>query len=217
MECYQFDGAPRYPHEPGRPSRPTSTASAPSASCSRTWPRRCSARRARGHRPARRAGRGRPRRRRMSAAATEALPTCCGEIQGLPHLPRHARGQPLPHEPRPVLRPSATARLCICSQAPGARVHASGTPFTDPSGDRLRAWLGLSRRTSSTTSAASPSCPWGSASRAMMRPAATCRRARNARAPGTRACSPLMPQLELVLLVGSYAQRWHLGEAGGAA
>ena len=52
-------------------------------------------------------------------------------------------GTPLPHEPRPVLRPSATARICICSQAPGVRVHASGTPFTDPSGDRLRAWLGV--------------------------------------------------------------------------
>src|SRR5688572_8263934 len=51
------------------------------------------------------------------------------------------RGKPLPHEPRPVLRASSTARLAICGQAPGTRVHASGTPFTDPSGDRLRAWL----------------------------------------------------------------------------
>jgi uracil-DNA glycosylase len=53
------------------------------------------------------------------------------------------RGSPLPHEPRPVVRPSATARLAICGQAPGVRVHASGTPFTDPSGDRLRAWLAV--------------------------------------------------------------------------
>ncbi len=52
-------------------------------------------------------------------------------------------GAPLPHEPRPVLRASATARLAICSQAPGTLVHASGTPFTDASGDRLRAWMGL--------------------------------------------------------------------------
>src|SRR5688500_14592540 len=52
-------------------------------------------------------------------------------------------GAPLPHEPRPVLRVSSTARLCLCSQAPGTRVHASGTPFTDPSGDRLRAWMGV--------------------------------------------------------------------------
>ena len=53
------------------------------------------------------------------------------------------RGKPLPHAPNPVLRPSTTARIAICSQAPGVRVHASGTPFTDPSGDRLRAWLGV--------------------------------------------------------------------------
>ncbi|MFZ2467562.1 MAG: uracil-DNA glycosylase family protein, partial [Parvibaculum sedimenti] len=53
-------------------------------------------------------------------------------------------GKPLPHEPRPVLRVSQTARLCIVGQAPGTRVHASGMPFTDPSGDRLRDWMGVS-------------------------------------------------------------------------
>ena len=53
------------------------------------------------------------------------------------------RGKPLPHEPRPVLRASATARLAVCGQAPGTRVHQSGTPFTDPSGDRLRDWMGV--------------------------------------------------------------------------
>lgn len=52
-------------------------------------------------------------------------------------------GPPLPHEPRPVLRLSQTARLLVAGQAPGTRVHASGKPFTDPSGDRLRAWMGV--------------------------------------------------------------------------
>ncbi|MGD1887386.1 MAG: uracil-DNA glycosylase family protein [Cohaesibacteraceae bacterium] len=52
-------------------------------------------------------------------------------------------GTPLPHEPRPVLQLSATARLLLSGQAPGTRVHASGRPFTDPSGDRLRQWLGI--------------------------------------------------------------------------
>jgi len=52
-------------------------------------------------------------------------------------------GKPLPHEPRPVLRVSRTARVCIVGQAPGTRVHASGTPFTDPSGERLRDWMGV--------------------------------------------------------------------------
>jgi Uracil DNA glycosylase superfamily len=51
--------------------------------------------------------------------------------------------KPLPHEPRPVLRASPTARLAVCSQAPGTRVHASGVPFTDSSGDRLRDWMGV--------------------------------------------------------------------------
>ena len=53
------------------------------------------------------------------------------------------QGKPLPHEPRPVLRASSTARLAVCSQAPGTKVHASGTPFTDRSGDRLRDWMGV--------------------------------------------------------------------------
>src|SRR5471032_3208918 len=52
-------------------------------------------------------------------------------------------GAPLPHEPRPVLRVSTTARLAVVGQAPGARVHVSGIPFTDPSGVRLRDWMGV--------------------------------------------------------------------------
>lgn len=52
-------------------------------------------------------------------------------------------GSPLPHEPRPVLRVSATARILVASQAPGTKVHLSGRPFTDASGDRLRSWMGV--------------------------------------------------------------------------
>src|SRR3954470_17038176 len=52
-------------------------------------------------------------------------------------------GAALPQEPRPVIQAESSARLCIASQAPGTRVHASGRPFTDASGVRLRAWLGL--------------------------------------------------------------------------
>ena len=52
-------------------------------------------------------------------------------------------GAPLLHEPRPVLRVSATARIAVCGQAPGIRVHTSGKPFTDPSGVRLRRWMGV--------------------------------------------------------------------------
>jgi uracil-DNA glycosylase len=47
-------------------------------------------------------------------------------------------------DPRPVVQAASQARIRIIGQAPGTRVHASGRPFTDPSGDRLRAWLGMS-------------------------------------------------------------------------
>jgi uracil-DNA glycosylase len=53
------------------------------------------------------------------------------------------RGPALPHAPKPVLRLSGAARLVIASQAPGIRAHASGVPFDDPSGERLRAWMGI--------------------------------------------------------------------------
>lgn len=51
----------------------------------------------------------------------------------------------LPHGPRPVVQLDPRARVLIAGQAPGRRVHASGVPFDDPSGDRLRDWMGLSR------------------------------------------------------------------------
>ena len=54
-------------------------------------------------------------------------------------------GPPLKHEPRPVIRVSKTARICIAGQAPGTRVHTTGIPFNDPSGDRLRDWLGINK------------------------------------------------------------------------
>lgn len=52
-------------------------------------------------------------------------------------------GAPLPHEPRPIFQISETARVAILSQAPGNRAHQKGLPFYDPSGVRLRDWLGL--------------------------------------------------------------------------
>jgi uracil-DNA glycosylase len=122
-------------------------------------------------------------------------------------------GPPLPHEPRPVLRPSATARVAICSQAPGVRVHASGTPFTDPSGDRLRVWLALTPE------------EFYDQARIAIVPMGFCFPGHDAAGgdlPPRRECAAhwhrrlfaAMPQLELVLLVGSHAQRWHLGNAG---
>ena len=134
---------------------------------------------------------------------------CCRHPR-LPPLPRSPRGPPLPHEPRPVLRVSATARIGIFSQAPGTRVHASGTPFTDPSGVRLRAWMGVTDD------------EFYDASRIAIVPMGFCFPGLDAKGgdlPPRRECAPLwrarlmaaLPDIELVLLVGQYAQRWHLG------
>lgn len=119
-------------------------------------------------------------------------------------------GPPLPHEPRPVLRVSATATICIAGQAPGTRVHASGTPFTDPSGDRLRAWMGVDADTFYDTR------------RIAIVPMGFCfpgQDAQGADLPPRRECAPswraalfaAMPGIELVIAVGAYAHAWHLG------
>ncbi len=118
----------------------------------------------------------------------------------------------LPLGPRPVLRASATARLMIVGQAPGTRVHASGIPFNDPSGDRLRAWLGIDRET------------FYDKRRLAILPMGLCypgQDARGADKPPMKICAPtwhprirpLLPKLELTLLVGLYAQARYLGPA----
>ncbi|MYZ47173.1 uracil-DNA glycosylase family protein [Propylenella binzhouense] len=117
----------------------------------------------------------------------------------------------LPHAPNPILRVSATARLCIASQAAGTRAHASSTPFDDASGDRLRAWLGLDRD------------EFYDVGRIAIVPMGFCFPGQDAKGgdlPPRRECAPawrarlfrLMPQIELVLAIGQYAQAWHLGD-----
>ena len=120
-------------------------------------------------------------------------------------------GLPLPHQPKPIVQASPTARLCIASQAPGTRAHASGKPFYDPSGVRLRAWLGLDE------------AAFYDASRIAIVPMGHCFPGLDAKGgdlPPRRECSPVwrarvfaaMPDLRLILLIGQYAQAWHLGE-----
>lgn len=117
---------------------------------------------------------------------------------------------PLPHEPRPIIQGSRRARLCIASQAPGVRAHRSGTPFRDPSGDRLRAWLGLDE-----TAFYDPDF-------VAIVPMGHCFPGHDPQGgdlPPRRECAPrwrlpvfgALPGLEIVLAVGSYAQRWHMG------
>jgi uracil-DNA glycosylase len=110
------------------------------------------------------------------------------------------------------LRASTTARLAVCSQAPGTKVYQSGIPFSDRSGDRLREWMGVTKE------------EFYDEARVAIVPMGFCfpgQDAKGADLPPRRECAPLwhrklfaaLPQIELVLAVGSYAQAWHLGEA----
>lgn len=116
----------------------------------------------------------------------------------------------LPLGPRPVFRISPSARILIISQAPGTRVHETGLPFDDRSGDRLRDWLGIDRTR------------FYDASRMAMLPMGLCypgRLPNGGDVPPRIACAPLwhprllalMPRLGLTLLVGGYAQSRYLG------
>lgn len=116
----------------------------------------------------------------------------------------------LPLGARPVFRVSPTARLLIVGQAPGTRVHETGIPWNDPSGDRLRDWLAVDRET------------FYDESRIAILPAGLCYPGRHARGgdlPPPAECGPLwhrrltahMPEIELTLLVGQYAQALYLG------
>ncbi|MEP1208267.1 MAG: uracil-DNA glycosylase family protein [Rhizobiaceae bacterium] len=119
---------------------------------------------------------------------------------------------PLPHAPRPVVRLSSTARLCIAGQAPGLRVHHSGVPFTDPSGDRLRDWMGVTEQEFYDVSrlAIVPMgfCfPGYDAKKSDLPPRKECVQAWHDR------IFALMPQLELILVIGQYAQAYHMGSS----
>lgn len=114
------------------------------------------------------------------------------------------------HAPRPVVWLSQTAKVMIIGQAPGARVQESGRPFTDPSGDRLRDWMGLDEAT------------FYDRSKLSIFPMAFCFPGYDAKGsdlPPPKICATtwrvstlaLMPQVRLSLLIGGYAQSWHLG------
>jgi uracil-DNA glycosylase len=117
--------------------------------------------------------------------------------------------QHLPLGPRPVVQISRTARILIAGQAPGRKVHATGIPFDDASGDRLREWLGLDREV------------FYDAKRVAILPMGFCY-------PGTAKSGDLPPRPEcaaawcekilhelravtLTLVIGQYAMEWYLG------
>ena len=123
------------------------------------------------------------------------------------------RGAPLPHEPRPVLRASATARILIAGQAPGIRVHRSGMPFTDPSGDRLRAWMDTPAEVFYDESriAIVPMgfCfPGWDARKSDLPPRAECRLTWHDR------LFAALPAIRLIILVGAHARDYHFARLG---
>ena len=119
------------------------------------------------------------------------------------------RGPPLPHAPRPVLRVSATARIAVCGQAPGTRVHVSGLPFTDPSGDRLRDWMGVTEAEFYDQRQIAI-IPMGFCFPGLDAKGGDRLPRRECAATWHTGLLTLLPQLDLLLLVGGHALRWHL-------
>lgn len=115
----------------------------------------------------------------------------------------------LPLGPNPILRASAGARLLIVGQAPGTRVHASGIPWNDASGIRLRHWLGIERERFYDERAVAivpmGFCYPGAGKAGDLPPRPECAATWHAR------LLPLLPKVELTLLIGQYAQAWFLG------
>ena len=115
----------------------------------------------------------------------------------------------LPLGPRPVLRAAASARILVVGQAPGTRVHATGIPWNDPSGERLRVWMGVDDEV------------FNDESRIAIIPMGFCYpgRGKGGDLPPRRECAELwldrllaeLPSIELTLLVGQHAQRHFLG------
>ena len=120
---------------------------------------------------------------------------------------------PLPHEPRPVLHVSASARLLIAGQAPGVRVHNTGVSFNDASGDRLRDWMGVSRDvfydSARIAIAGMGFCfPGHDAAKGDLPPRRECRETWHDR------LFDLLPRIEMVLAIGRYAQDYHFARLG---
>ncbi|MEM6422239.1 MAG: uracil-DNA glycosylase family protein [Pseudomonadota bacterium] len=116
------------------------------------------------------------------------------------------------HAPRPIFQIDPRARVLVAGQAPGMRVHQSGLPFDDPSGVRLRAWMGVSGEV------------FYDPARVAIVPMGHCFPGYDAKGsdlPPPRICAETwrsevlaaLPNLALTLVIGQYAQAWHLGPA----
>ncbi len=152
-------------------------------------------------------------RTRKKPARSAKKPETAADSQSLAELLVEVRAcraceDVLPLGPRPVLRASETARLLIVGQAPGTKVHATGIPWNDPSGDRLRQWLGVDRDT------------FYDEQRIAIIPMGYCYpgRGKSGDLPPRPECAELwldrllakLPKIELTLLIGQYAQAHYL-------
>ncbi|MEL6661647.1 MAG: uracil-DNA glycosylase family protein [Pseudomonadota bacterium] len=120
----------------------------------------------------------------------------------------------MPNDPNPIFQVSDTARILIASQAPGNLAHQSGKPFDDPSGRRLRDWMGVTE------------AEFYDASRVAIAPMGFCFPGYDKHGgdlPPMKRCAPewragllgRMPQIKVILLIGGYSQKWHLGARAG--
>lgn len=119
--------------------------------------------------------------------------------------------QPLPVTPNPVIQASRNSKIRIIGQAPGTKVHESGRPFTDASGDRLRDWMGVSSEQFYDPDLIAVT-PMGFCFPGQDR--------KGSDLPPRAECGPLwqnkldvaLPNVDLTLIVGMYAVKWHLGD-----
>jgi len=116
----------------------------------------------------------------------------------------------LPCGPRPVIQLSESSRILVVGQAPGRRVHETGLPFNDPSGDRLRQWMGVTRDTfyDEQQMAILPMgfCYPGTGKSGDLPPRPECADA------WRDALLSRLSDIRLTLLIGQYAHAWHLGD-----
>jgi uracil-DNA glycosylase len=121
----------------------------------------------------------------------------------------------LPHGPRPVLQFSESAKILIAGQAPGRKVHESGVPFDDASGDRLRDWMGVDRDTfyDAHKIAILPMgfCYPGTGKSGDLPPRPECA------ARWRVELMAALPGIRLTLVIGTYARDWHMPHLKGKA
>ena len=115
------------------------------------------------------------------------------------------------HQPRPIVWFNPCARVLIAGQAPGMRVHKSGVPFDDPSGDRLRAWLGVDRacfydRDKFAVMPMGFCFPGYNAKGSDLPPPAICAKTWRAQA------LEMLEDVRVMVLIGGYAMKYHLPE-----